>query len=183
VIGSSLNVHLLVYCNSFTFKLLKVRYVIENVDLNLYRKKSLNLELKSFETLIKVGVNRISIFLLKRSLLKYFRYLFLLWQLFCWKWIFKKWNIIISFRTFQHCIDNCWRKLDNTLKMSDKDHNFTDVNMFSTLEVSLRYNFDILFFLYFSKLYIALWEDNKQTNKKQKITVTFNTNLPSNSKH
>lgn len=51
--------------------------------------------------------------------------------------------------------------------MSDKDHNFTDFNMFSTLEVSLRYNFDILF-IFFSKLYIALWEDNKQTNKKPK---------------
>ena len=72
--------------------------------------------------------------------------------------------------------------------MSDKDHSCKDFNMFSTLEVSLRYNFDILFIFFFLANCTLLCEKitNKQTKNKQKtkkITVTFNTNLPSNSKH
>ena len=53
--------------------------------------------------------------------------------------------------------------------MSDKDHSFTDFNMFSTLEVSLRYNFDILFIFFLANCTLLCEKiTNKQTNKKPK---------------
>lgn len=85
-------------------------------------------------------------------MLKYFRYFFFYFDsCFVGSEYFKvKYQNLFSDILTLH-VDNCWKNIDNTLKMSDKDHGFTDFNMFNTLEVSQKYIFDILF-LFFKKL-------------------------------